>query len=209
MTSTRHKPLSDAPLDPGSRYNVSGVARPTDPYLDAARAALLDLGWSRTTLTEIARRAGVSRMTLYRAWPDMNSLLGDLMTREWADVLVVSDAEDLRVRVVESVVGSVQALRSNEMFNRIVELDPERLLPYLIERQGRSQELVISFLAEGIREGQQADQIRAGDANLIAEAILLQAHGFALSAHTFAPTEAHLRQLDDQFTDALMRYLAP
>lgn len=195
MTSTRHK------------SDVEITTR--EAYLDAARQALLDLGWSRTTLTEIARRAGVSRMTLYRAWPDMNSLLGDLMTREWADVLVVSEAEDLRVRVVESVIGSVQALRRNEMFTRIIELDPERLLPYLIERRGRSQELVVSFLAEGIRDGQTAGQIRAGQANLIAEAILLQAHGFALSAHTFARTEAHLRQLDDQFTDALMRYLAP
>ena len=43
--------------------------------------------------------------------------------------------------------------RKNEMFNRIIELDPERLLPYLLERQGRSQELLVSFLAAGIREG--------------------------------------------------------
>lgn len=178
-------------------------------YLDAAREALLDLGWSRTTLTEIARRAGVSRMTLYRAWPDMNSLLADLMTREWADVLTVSQAADHRERVVESVVGSVKALRGNEMFNRIIELDPERLLPYLLQRPGRSQELLVSFLAEGIREGQAEGQIREGDANLIADTILLQAHGFALSAQTFADTDERLAQVDFQFTDALMRYLAP
>ena len=44
---------------------------PQAGYLDAARACILDVGWRRTTLTEVARRAGVSRMTIYRAWPDM------------------------------------------------------------------------------------------------------------------------------------------
>ena len=62
-------------------------ADPRDAYLDAARACILDVGWRRTTLTEVARRAGVSRMTIYRAWADMPTLLGDLMTREWAGVV--------------------------------------------------------------------------------------------------------------------------
>ena len=56
-------------------------------YLDAARACILDVGWRRTTLTEVARRAGVSRMTIYRTWSDMPQLLGDLMTREWGNVV--------------------------------------------------------------------------------------------------------------------------
>lgn len=34
--------------------------------LDAAKASLLAVGVRRTTLTEVARRAGMSRMTLYR-----------------------------------------------------------------------------------------------------------------------------------------------
>src|SRR5918992_1505363 len=72
MTSLRHNP------DTGS---------PRDAYLDAARACILDVGWRRTTLTEVARRAGVSRMTIYRTWPDMPQLLGDLMTREWSGVV--------------------------------------------------------------------------------------------------------------------------
>src|SRR3978361_1661723 len=73
MTSIRHNP-EDAPS-------------PDDAYLDAARAAILAVGRSRTTLTDIARRAGVSRMTLYRRWPDTQTLLADLMTREWGRVV--------------------------------------------------------------------------------------------------------------------------
>ena len=66
---------------------------PRDSYLDAARDCILDVGWRRTTLTEVARRAGVSRMTIYRTWADMPTLLGDLMTREWAGVVEDSLAD--------------------------------------------------------------------------------------------------------------------
>ena len=57
MTSLRHTPALDE------------RGEPADAYLDAARDCILDVGWRRTTLTEVARRAGVSRMTIYRTWP--------------------------------------------------------------------------------------------------------------------------------------------
>src|SRR5918992_5677128 len=104
MTSLRHNP------DTGS---------PRDAYLDAARACILDVGWRRTTLTEVARRAGVSRMTIYRSWPDMPQLLGDLMTREWSAIVTASDPGST---ITDQLVDTVRALRDNELFQRIVEL---------------------------------------------------------------------------------------
>src|SRR5215831_7673753 len=130
------------------RHNAS---EPQSAYLDAARACILDVGWRRTTLTEVARRAGVSRMTIYRAWPDMPSVLGDLMTREWGEVVAsaVTEADattgtdaSAADRLVAEVVATVRALRDNELFVRIVELDPELLLPYLLTRRGRSQQAI-------------------------------------------------------------------
>src|SRR3954452_16226561 len=94
---------------------------PRDGYLDAARDCILDVGWRRTTLTEVARRAGVSRMTIYRTWGDMPTLLGDLMTREWAAVVTEHVADDgpAVARIVEGIVGTVRQLRRNELFVRI------------------------------------------------------------------------------------------
>ena len=129
MTSLRHNAVPD----------------PQAAYLDAARACILDVGWRRTTLTEVARRAGVSRMTIYRAWPDMPAVLGDLMTREWGDVVADALADEDKdaptaERLVGDIVGTVQRLRENELFVRIVDLDPELILPYLFSRRGRSQD---------------------------------------------------------------------
>src|SRR6187401_611603 len=106
------------------RHN-SVEKEPRDAYLDAARDCILDVGWRRTTLTEVARRAGVSRMTIYRTWADMPQLLGDLMTREWAGVVEAALAEEDRdaptvERLVGDIVGTVRGLRDNELFVRIV-----------------------------------------------------------------------------------------
>src|SRR3712207_1492699 len=116
------------------RHNPQIETSPRDAYLDAARACILDVGWRRTTLTEVARRAGVSRMTIYRTWSDMPQLLGDLMTREWSAVITAqAEAEggdtDATDRLVRAIVGTVRTLRENELFVRIVELDPELILP--------------------------------------------------------------------------------
>src|SRR5690349_21210083 len=121
---------------------------PRDAYLDAARACILDVGWRRTTLTEVARRAGVSRMTIYRTWSDMQELLGDLMTREWGELVASTqptmgyDDETAPApgQIADGVLRAVAVLRDNELFVRIVELDPELILPYLLARRGRSQE---------------------------------------------------------------------
>jgi AcrR family transcriptional regulator len=183
-------------------------------YLDAARACILDVGWRRTTLTEVARRAGVSRMTIYRTWSDMPQLLGDLMTREWAGVVAAivdgpaSDGSPAE-RLVRALAGGVRALRDNELFVRIVELDPELLLPYLLSRRGRSQDAILGLVEEWVRAGQQTGDVRPGDPVAIARALVLTTHGFVLSAHTMVDDSVPEEALDAELAAVLTRALAP
>jgi AcrR family transcriptional regulator len=195
------------------RHNSDPAREPRDAYLDAARDCILDVGWRRTTLTEVARRAGVSRMTIYRTWADMPQLLGDLMTREWAGVVTDQvQAEEARPaldRIVAGIVGTVRMLRQNELFVRIVELDPELILPYLFSRRGRSQDHILAITTEGITEGQRAGEIRVGNPVAIARGLLLATHGFVLSVHTMVDDEANEAELDDELTTLLTRSLQP
>ena len=205
MTSLRHKGLDSArpPAD-------SAPESTADLALDAARACILAVGWKRTTLTEVARRAGVSRMTIYRTWLDMNALLGDLMTREWSGLVQVdSTGSDGLTRLVRSGVATVRAVRANPLFARIVELDPELLLPYLLDRPGRSQRLVLDVVATQITAGQASGDIRSGDASLLARSIVLACHGFTLSAQTMASDGLTEAQLDDELAALLTGYLRP
>jgi AcrR family transcriptional regulator len=178
------------------RNNPQDTRSSEDLALDAARETILAVGWSRTTLTDIARRAGLSRMTLYRRWPEMNALLADLMTREWA-TLVDLDARPAnhRARLVQGIVSTVGALRVNELFTRIIELDPEMLLPYLLDRPGRSQELVLGLLV--------------GEPHLLARSLVLAAHGFTLSTQTMTDDELDGDAFDAELAVLVERYLAP
>jgi AcrR family transcriptional regulator len=202
---------------------------PDDAYLDAAREAILAVGWSRTTLTDVARRAGVSRMTLYRRWPDMQTMLADLMTREWGRVVGEStgaatgavtdqDGDDARRRITAGVLATVRGLRANELLRRIIDLDAELLLPYLLDRRGRSQDVIAAALAGLVREGQSDGSVREGDPDVLARSLLLACHGFTLSAHTMAPgstkepspgRDADISAYDDELVRLVDRYLAP
>ncbi|WP_299529138.1 TetR/AcrR family transcriptional regulator [uncultured Streptomyces sp.] len=56
--------------------------RPRDTGADAAileatRESLVDLGWSKLTMGDVAARAGVAKTTLYRRWAGKNELVVD------------------------------------------------------------------------------------------------------------------------------------
>ena len=187
------------------RHNSQRTAA-IDGYLDAARDCILDIGWRRTTLTEVARRAGVSRMTIYRSWSDMPTLLGDLMTREWAGVVTAIDPS---CSITDQIIDSVRALRGNELFQRIVELDPELLLPYLLNRRGRSQDLILELIEGAIRDGQAAGTIRAGNPVVMARSLALAAQGFVLSGHTMVDDDVTEEDLADEARLLITRVLAP
>ena len=186
---------------------------PRDLYLDAARACILDVGWRRTTLTEVARRAGVSRMTIYRSWSDMPQLLGDLMTREWGGVVAVAASGPEAAGTVERIVGTatraIGALRENELFVRIVELDPQLLLPYLLSRRGRSQQAILDLVADQLRSGQATGKVRETDPDVLARALLLATHGFVLSAHTMVDDLASEDALEAELAEILTRAVRP
>ncbi|MFJ3233901.1 TetR/AcrR family transcriptional regulator [Streptomyces sp. NPDC086787] len=161
----------------------------SDPVLDAVRDCVLAVGVRRTTLTDVARRAGVSRMTLYRRWPDVRSLVGDLMTREWVDAATRAMPEprpDLPARgqIVEGLVHGVEAFRAHPLFRKILDVDPELLLPYVLDRRGASQEALLELLASGLREGHADGSVRVDHPQRQSRSILLIVQSFTLSLRT-------------------------
>lgn len=185
--------------------------------LDAVRDCVLAVGVRRTTLTDVARRAGVSRMTLYRRWPDVRSLVGDLMTREWIGVATAAMPErrpgtPLRGPLVDGLVAAVRALGEHPLFRKILEVDPELLLPYVLDRRGASQDTLLQLLADALREGHADGSVRVEHTERQARAVLLIAQSFTLSLRTMTDeddpdltTEAFLAEL----RHTLERTLAP
>ena len=184
-----------------------------DALLDATRACVLAVGVRRTTVTDVARRAGVSRMTLYRRFPDVGSLIAALMTREFTALgeevkRIAAQLPDARGRLVEEAVLGADRLTRNPLFLRIVDVDPELLLPYVTTRLGSFQQLVVADFEQQIRDGVTEGSIEASDPAIVARSIELALRGFVLQTLAEGaeaarePELAELRRLLD-------RYLAP
>ncbi|THA73369.1 TetR/AcrR family transcriptional regulator [Streptomyces sp. A0642] len=60
-----------------SRTGRPRSAAADEAILEATRASLVDLGWSKLTMGDVATRAGVAKTTLYRRWAGKNELVVD------------------------------------------------------------------------------------------------------------------------------------
>ncbi|MFJ4688184.1 TetR/AcrR family transcriptional regulator [Streptomyces sp. NPDC091377] len=76
--------------------------------LGATRAALVELGWSKLTLSDVATRAGVAKTTLYRRWAGKNELVVDAVA-ELFDELRLPDRGSLAADI-EGVVLQFAAI---------------------------------------------------------------------------------------------------
>ncbi|MFI9582337.1 TetR/AcrR family transcriptional regulator [Streptomyces sp. NPDC052236] len=76
--------------------------------LEATRTALVDLGWSKLTMGDVATRAGVAKTTLYRRWASKNELVVDAVAVLF-DELELPDRGSLQADV-EAVVLQFAAL---------------------------------------------------------------------------------------------------
>lgn len=156
-----------------------------EALLDATQACVLAVGVRRTTMTDVARRAGVSRMTLYRRYADVTSLMQALMTREFSAIVGQVEAETValpsaREQLVATAVAGVERLTRHPLFARIADADPELLLPYLTTRLGAFQRAVVARMERRVAAGIADGSIVAGDPARIARAIELALRGFAL-----------------------------
>ncbi|MEX5635355.1 TetR/AcrR family transcriptional regulator [Parafrankia sp. FMc2] len=217
-----------------TRSRPAPVAVADEVVLDAAAALLMSVGVRRTTFTDVARRAGVSRMTLYRRWPDLRSLVRDVMTREWGRIITATappgapgawlpaEAETgvdpdtpgadppgaERAELVGSLIAAARAFREHPLFARITETDGELLVPYVLERLGTTQLLVLDLLRDRLAAAQATGAVRTGDPDAQARMVLLAAQSYVLSAGAMG---------DEATRDALARelylmvdgYLAP
>ncbi len=157
--------------------------------LDAALQSVMAVGVRRTTLTDVARLADVSRMTLYRYFPDLAGVLKALMTREFNALIgeigrEVADFPTARERLVESAVTCVERLPRHPLFQRVLDVDPDLILPYVIDRFGTTQRSAMAVFGQLLAEGRIDGSIGIGqqDQDLVAYCLQLALQSFVFSA---------------------------
>jgi AcrR family transcriptional regulator len=180
-----------------------------DRILAAAASCVRDFGVDRVTLAEIARRAGVSRPTVYRRWPDtrtiLASLLTDRVTGAWREVPARGAG---REALVQRIVAVATRLRRDDLLLTVLRSAPELAMVYIADRLGTSQQIMIDVVAEELTKGQADGTVRPGDARQLAAMVLLITQSAIQSAQMVEPI-LDADALTTELTHALNGYLIP
>jgi AcrR family transcriptional regulator len=180
-----------------------------DRIMAAAASCVRDFGVERVTLAEIARRAGVSRPTVYRRWPDTNtivaSLLTDRITGTWRAVPATSPG---RIGLVERIVEVARRLRDDALITSVLRSAPDLAMVYIAGRLGTSQQILIDLLVDSLRAAQSDGSVRAGDVRQMSAMVLLIGQSTIQSAQIVEPI-LDGDALSAELSRALNGYLAP
>ncbi|MET4430998.1 MULTISPECIES: TetR/AcrR family transcriptional regulator [unclassified Mycolicibacterium] len=129
---------------------MAGSDASTEAILDAALAEFERHGYRRVALDDVARRAGVSRTTIYRRFANRDELVGAVVERE--NVALFADIADELNRAkpqtsyyVEAFTWSILAFRRHRVLNQMITDEPALVLelahrhwPAAIERMGEA-----------------------------------------------------------------------
>jgi AcrR family transcriptional regulator len=159
-----------------------------DRILAAAASCVVDFGVDRVTLAEIARRAGVSRPTVYRRWPDTRSILAALLTDRitgaWRAVPARGHG---REALVGRIVAVAERLRHDTAVMAVLRTAPDVAMVYITQRLGTSQRVLIDAVADELRAAQRDGSVRPGHPRQLAAMVLLITQSTIQSARIVEP----------------------
>ena len=120
--------------------------------LEATFACVARYGIAKTTVEDIARQSGLSRATVYRHFPGGKEQLVNA-TIAWEAArfferlaIAVADAPDLPTLLVDAVMFAHVAFEQHAVLQKILETEPELLLPQLTVESTRLLAFIHTFL---------------------------------------------------------------
>ncbi len=169
---------------------------------------MTDLGVERVTVAEVARRARVSRPTIYRRWPDVYALLSAMLKQRVIRALRELPREGAdRAAIVGRLVAAISSLRHDPLIAAMLETGSELTLRSVSDRLGLGRLELVEVLAADLRKAQAEGTVRAGDSRQLAAVVLVIAHSTLQSAHIVSPVIEEAK-LDTEIAYALNRFLA-
>lgn len=174
----------------------TGTTPEVERILDAALSLFSDIGIKRGTIGEVAKRAGVDRVTVYRRVGNKDEIVQAVVAREATRVFeqIVAAAgrpKTFEDRVAVGFASMIGALREHSLLNRMLGLEPETVLPQLTTEAG--QLLAAATLATmTVFEQAASDGLIDNSDDMLpsAELIVRVAHSFLVTPHALVDVES-------------------
>ncbi|MEU7892589.1 TetR family transcriptional regulator [Nonomuraea sp. NPDC049152] len=168
--------------------------------LDAAYERFLAFGVRRTTVDDVARQAGLARITVYRRFARKNDLVHGVMLRELRRFLrdferAVAPLPTAAEQVVEGFAVTLRVVRGHSLLARLLVTEPETILPHLTTGAAPYLAVAREFVAA---------HLDSPDAEAIAEMFVRVSLSFLLTPSSAIPLET-----DDQARAFARRHLVP
>jgi AcrR family transcriptional regulator len=163
--------------------------------LDGALAQFCDTGLTRTTMDDVARRAGLSRVTIYRRFDNKNALVEAVLVRECRRCLAelerrVDGLPGIAERLVEGFAFAMRHVREHPLIGGLLRLEPQVILPFMTVRAELPTAVVRAFLALHLRRARDAGELTAPDVDAVAELMSRIAASFLLNPASCIPLES-------------------
>lgn len=193
--------LSIAQLDQGP---APGEDATVDRVAAAAFEMFAEYGIRRATIDDVARRAGVSKMTVFRRFQSKQGLVGVVIAREirrgMAELDRVWEREQtLEQRVVLGFSFAVNFVRGHALFDRLLRSEPEVLLPLLTIDGTAALALYRELIGQRLRTEVRAGRAAPADVDQAAEVLARLAISLLLTR------EGTITLDDDETIVALVR----
>ncbi|WP_329126708.1 TetR/AcrR family transcriptional regulator [Streptomyces sp. NBC_01465] len=158
----------------------------SEQILDAAREQFMTFGLRRSTVDDVAKRARVSRVTVYRRIGNKDSLVQACLLREYRRFVVDVDAAvaalpTVEDRLVEGFVAVLRHVREHPLVGGLLRLEPETMLPFLTLESGPAFLAMRSYLTDRLREARLAEGRPASDPTPVAELMVRITVSFLLN----------------------------
>lgn len=170
----RRDPLLDRILSTGEAPADAGRER----ILSAALEQVEDFGVRRFTIDDVARRVGVSRVTIYRHFPKKDRLIEAVLLHELNRFLraiekAIEPYATLEEKLVEGFVFALTFLRRHRLLNRLLRTEPELILPALTVKGDAVLAAGREFIAGFARGGAQSGDLALSEEEIQAVSELL------------------------------------
>jgi TetR/AcrR family transcriptional repressor of uid operon len=178
--------------------------------LDAAYEQFCRMGIQRSTMEDVARRAGVSRITVYRRFTTKDALVEQVVRREFRRyfdqfLIDIEHAETAADRVVLGFTSSLRAIRRNPLIGGLIATEPDLLGPTMISDGGRTLAIVRQFVAGQLCREQHAGNVSSDlDTDFVAEMMVRVSASFLV-----IPSDLVDLDDDEQLAAVARRFLVP
>jgi len=151
--------------------------------LEAAFDCIGDIGLSRMTMEDVARRAGCTRQTVYRYFPSKDHLVMALVVREEDRFIeetrrAFSADGDLEDALYRGTLVCLRFARTHPLLDRLLGTDAATLLPYLTTR---ATPLIMRAREAFLREIGRKAWVRADVKDQAADVAVRMAFSYALT----------------------------